>query len=442
MDNTNNNFNNVQLPSYMMGIPFQLSSENVKTKMSQLGKSDSHTFLNLVLDEVITNFKEKNEFKVLSETILEDTKRELVISYFGKKFPVKLYFKDYLVNMYSQKTYLSTEELKTLEDSIGVVCEVVFTSNIKSSYLFQLKLVNSMFKDICALVDCTTNSLFSGKWLNSMATSTVSPSLTHIYNLIIEHDEEGNVWIHTRGLRRCNLYEIELLNLNGENYQYCSLVLPYLISNLVENKSQPEKEPILIGDKISLWLEKTQDSLSNFNKIIGVRPKDRKKLDEFYMTAYAYINNSKKEISELLPLLENPDFLENLIEKERISIMAKEFFDFFIKVVEKQEVALTLKKYIKNLKNPDPQIFEGRIKATFPIDEDYMTQNRRWETLWFKFVSTTNSRTIKGELLDDAKYIDELSKGDIVEFGFEIINDWIIFSEIGELTPENLYLLV
>ncbi len=442
MDKSNNNFNNVQLPSYMMGIPFQLSTESIRNKMSKMAKTDSQTFLNLILDEVISNLKDVHEFTVIGETILSEAKREIVISYYGKKYPVKLYFKDYLVDKYNQKTYLSSDELKTLEDSIGVVTEVMFTSNIKSSYLFQLKLVNSMFKDICALVDCSANTLFSGKWLNNMATSTVSPSLTYIYNLNIKHDDEGNVWIHTQGLRRCNLYELELLNLNGENYQYCSIILPYLISNLIDNKIQPENTPIVVGDKIVLWLENSKESIKQYNGIIGTRPVDREKLDDFYMCTYAYINNSKQEVCELIALLENPDFLENLVEKERISIMAKEFFDFFIKVVEKQEVALTLKKYIKNLKNPDPKIFEGRIKATFPIDEDYVILNRYTETLWFRFISTTNSRTIKGELLEDAKYIDELSKGEIVEFGFEIINDWIIFSEIGELTPENLYLLV
>ncbi|MFV0519563.1 MAG: DUF4026 domain-containing protein [Lachnospirales bacterium] len=441
----NNNLNNpnlLQVPSYMMAIPYNLASSEILETMVKTKSFDNIVFLNLVLDEIILSIKNSKEFIFHTETYVSETIRKVNIEFRGSLYSVKLYFKDFVKDDYLQRTYLSKEEMSALENSMGVVTEIMFNENICKSYLFQLKLVNTLFGEVCALADCSSRALFSGKWLNNMAIASVPPNTSYMYNLHIVNDNMANTWIYTEGLRRCNIYDIEFLNLNLENYQICSILLPYLVSNLVEHRMPKEGMPIYLGENIYLSLHNSSDAIKKYRGIIGTNSDDRKNLHHYYLTAFAYIEHKTKELSELVPFLVEPTFTESLIEKERKNTMAREFFDLFVKIIEKQEVVSNLKKFVKNLKNPELQILEGRIKAAFPIDEDKVTIDRTNENLWFKFIKNTDKKTIKGELMSEPIYIEELNSGEVVEFSYNFINDWIIFSEIGEITPENLYLLL
>lgn len=87
-----------------------------------------------------------------------------------------------------------------------------FGKDHKSSFHFQLKLIDALMPEPVAIIDESAEQIFSGQWAHLAAASNTPPSPQYIYQIHAVTDEKDEVWLHTHGLARCGLPEIEILD--------------------------------------------------------------------------------------------------------------------------------------------------------------------------------------------------------------------------------------
>ncbi len=424
--------NDVRRTSLMMAVPYSMAFEEFVEIASEDGELNQEKLLNLTLDRAIENIKSNNEFKFVGLKESSDSQRLIEVEYKGTIYPVFLFFEAFDKRNFWPKTALIDLESKEIDNSpIGIVTETMFTEDFEKSYMFQLKLVNSLFDITLVLADMSSNALFSGKWLYEVCKMSAMPSPTFLFTIHNVASESGERWQHTHGLRRCNLFELEILNVTEETSSKCANLLSYLGLFLLTSEKPKELEPTVVGRGIVIALQNYEDAIKKYGDIMGCTESDRVGHDEFYMAVFVYLRDDdeeKKVLNEVSPLLntmDNPIFYVRNSESVRMAKSARVFFNGFLKLAE----------------------IEGTypiIKGGIIVDEEHQNDEDeiKREHLWFDFLEYDEElKTIKGILQNQPYYIKALNAGDVVVFNFDEITDWIVYQKENIFTPNNVYLI-
>ena len=182
----------------------------------------------------------------------EDLPGKLVISYDGVEYDVGFYIGDfYTEEMYQWQLQYFTEEEKeqilNVKKALNVYMK--FEGNPRKCYHLQLKLVYAMIPEMVALCDESAERMLNKKWVELAAKSNVLPSPTSLYTVQAVYDE-NEVWLHTHGLCRCNLHEIEILGSNKDDSgTHYDLISSYACRLLDENNPVEEDDVNEIGEE-------------------------------------------------------------------------------------------------------------------------------------------------------------------------------------------------
>ena len=131
---------------------------------------------------------------------------------------------------------------------IGITTSLTFTDDIMESYHFQLKFLNCIIPDKAAVVDFNTHRIFSPLWIKSVAVSSVSPGPNYVFSVNMLRDKNNLHWVYTYGLNRCGFYELEVLNTEKEDVNFCASVLNITANKaLADNEFPNESEPMEIA---------------------------------------------------------------------------------------------------------------------------------------------------------------------------------------------------
>ncbi len=421
----------VQLTSLMMAVPYSEAFDEFIEAVTENGEVNKKKFWNLVLDKAIENIDANKEFKYLETMKSIGDSRFIKVEYKGEVFPVNLFFDVFEKSHFASKTALVEEELREIENvSFGLVVEIMFDEDIEKSYMFQLKLVNSIFHKTLVLADLSSDSMFSGKWLHEVCRMSAMPSPTYLFTIHSILGDNGEVWQHTHGLRRCNLFELEILNATKETALKCGNLLSYLGLFLLTSDKPREYEPLFVGRGIIVILINYKEAMKRYENILGCTENDRTGHDEFYMSVFVFASETDvvicklSEAPKLLDTMEDPIFFVRNSETTRMAKSAKVFFGDFLRLVELDE------SY-------------GIIKGGIVVDDEYQDDDEEInrEHLWFKFIEYNEEvGIVKGILLNQPYYISTLKVEDTVTFNFDEITDWIVYVGENSITPSNVYL--
>ncbi len=421
----------VMVTSLMMAVPYSETYDEFFAAATENGEVNKSKFWDLTLDNTIANIGSNQEFKYLGTLKSFEDTRLIKVEYEGEIFPVNIFFEVFDKNNFIHKTALLDTESSEIENTkIGLVVEIMFTEDIELSYMFQLKLVNSLFDKTLCLVDLSTSSIFSGKWLREVCRMSAMPSPTYLFTIHSILGDNGEVWQHTHGLRRCNLFELEVLNVTKETAEKCGNLLSYLGLFLLTSDKPREYEPLFVGRGIIVALQNYKDGIKRYENILGCNESDREGHDKYYMSVFVYESEADvvickfSEASKLLESMDDPIFFVRNSETNRMAKSARVFFEDFMKLVDvKDNFAI--------------------IKGGIVVDDEYQDEegevNR--EHLWFKFIEYNDEiGVVKGVLLNQPYYIRTLKADDIVTFNFDEITDWIVYTDKNTFTPSNVYL--
>lgn len=325
-----------------------------------------------------------------------------------------------------------------------------FEGNTLQSFLFQLKVLNTIVPNASIVIDFSAYRLLSGKWLKMTAQSDVPPSPDYLYVLHTVYEEkEGKTdyWFHTHGLLRCGIVELEMLNFGSGPQQMYDL-----INNVVKMfLSKPIKENEIFttgydGMNINLIWLRHEEIMKDLPQTILGGVKDRVGKD-----------NPHKEPSGILfgvedgnfvspeiyasSLAQNPIYYISNEETYRMSELAKERYTYFVSLFDKHAAKNKKSFFQRIFKRKDDDKRQPFI-AKLGLTVDNANSATEKEHLWFEVLSCTDNK-IKGKLLNQPYWISSLNEGDINTYPIELLTDWMIYDSDGNrYTPDSIYQLL
>lgn len=325
------------------------------------------------------------------------------------------------------------EKVENARAGLGVGME--FSEDVLASYHAQLKIVHALLPEAVAVLDASSEKILSGKWVALAAASKVAPAPRYIYTVQAVGGEDDCVWLHSHGMNRCGMPELEILNSTKEMYQTHYNILETLANRLLEFTEVPEPgEPIYLArvtEKIPLYV-----TMADWKEAVAQYPKEmlggeKDRVDSHnentcgifvYPTYEALQNREYAPIRVFDKLLkENPIYMISTKETERMKRLAKERLPYMLKSAE----------------NPDYKIL---VKIGLDIDEEFREQQNQFEHIWFELLEVSE-HSLRGRLIQEPYYVKSMHEGSEGSYPLEKITDWCIYTKNGRLTPDDAYLM-
>ena len=167
-------------------------------------------------EEKIRRISRMEGVEVLSVASENDGEQPFItISYHGETYAVDLSpypAYDSYKSIQRRHIFSDEENEELAKAEFGLMVIMPFGKDHKSSFHFQLKLIDALMPEPVAIIDESAEQIFSGQWAHLAAASNTPPSPQYIYQIHAVTDEKDEVWLHTHGLARCGLPEIEILD--------------------------------------------------------------------------------------------------------------------------------------------------------------------------------------------------------------------------------------
>ena len=330
--------------------------------------------------------------------------------------------------------FLSEEEIEKIvnvEEAYGIFMK--FNADAKKSFQLQLKIALAIVPNLIGVYDESAEVILPPKYVKMTANSKVKPGPDELYVVQAVTGENGEIWLHTHGLCRCGITELEILQSNIENYENHYNLISTFASYLLDKKNYfntrevvanigmlVNKEPIVVT--CVPWTKGLKEYKKNLN--LG-NITDREYVHNSKTSLIFIYKNKKDEINKKYSKVDeynnlwgkNPLFYISVEETERMKALAIERFDFV-----KQEV-----------NKKDNKIF---VKLAVPVDS-----GDNLEHLWGEVVEVEGDR-FKAKIENEAYYINELHAGDEVWFTIDSVTYWKIYTPKFVVEPSKAYLLV
>lgn len=339
--------------------------------------------------------------------------------------------------MYRTQHFFPDIDIEFISNAkIGLLVSMEFGKEPLESYHAQLKIINEMVPDIVAVIDDSSEKILSGKWVKLAAKSAVPPAPRYIYTVqAVSSGDDGCVWLHSHGMNRCGMPELEILDSSKETYQEHYNVIETLANRLLEME-----EPIQTGEPLFL-ARMTEEipmvvTLIDWKEAVENYPEDmlggRKDREEGHnqntCAVYVYAQYDDIEKRNYSPvsvfdefMKDNPLYMISTKETERMKKQARERLDYMIKAFE----------------NKDNKII---VKIGLEIDEEFRDDQNQHEHIWFELQEVLDG-SIKGALIQEPYYVKDMHEGSVGIYDFDKITDWLIYTRERRLTTDDVYLL-
>lgn len=356
---------------------------------------------------------------------------KIILDYDKEEYEVNFYIAPFSAEHYiiesSQKNFSQEEKEKLKEARWALTIAMKFNKDSKKSYHLQLKLATSMVPNAIGIMDESAEKMLSGRWAKMTANSNVTPGADDLYSVQAVQDKNGEVWLHTHGLCRCGITELEILQSNNESYNYHYNIITTFASYLIDKKEEfrgsayigmlSNKQPIVVT------CESWTKGLKEYKNLELGNVKDRKKGHNSKTSIIFIYKNEEDEknkkltkVSEFNELWgDNPIFFISNEETARMKALAMERFD-----IVKEEANKTENKIC--------------IKIGLPVGGD-----NEFEHIWFELIEFEEDR-FKAKLLQKP-YNVKMREGTEDWYTVDDVTDWVIYTSDFAINPSNAFLL-
>lgn len=335
---------------------------------------------------------------------------------------------------------------------------VLFNEAVFDSYLFQLKLLNTIAPEAYIGIDSSSTSIFSIAWMKMIIAANVPPDPSYLYSIKVSYngdDDNKTYWYRTEGLLRCHCPELELVNIKqGEREMHDLLAVA---AHLQLDTKTKENVKYQVGyDGMGLYLSwiRWENALTDFPPNIPGGLTYRQGVDNLYARPSGILyavedNNLLVSPQVYVPIIKKqPIFLvttdvsarKKALAIDRWDIFAKAFVEFGKNKTQKKIPfwqKLLCKPKTQNEKSPD-WVFLVKIG----IDTHSPKLGYWKEHLWFEVLNIQNGE-FTGKLCNKPYGIQGLKIGDIKTYSIQNhFSDWKIYDPSDyEFTPDSAYLL-
>lgn len=413
---------NVDETSYMLAVPE--TRDEVVNFRKLIFDLKSSRMLDLLEDSLEKNDSSSDRLKIRVK--IEDCEYTAELSPYPVEIP----------SMYRLQHFFRDVDMERVANAeLGLMVEMEFTEDAQASYHAQLKIIASVLPDAIAVLDCSAEKVLSGKWVRMAAESSVSPAPRYIYIVQAVSSRMGNVWLHTHGLNRCHLPELEILDSSKDTYQGQYNIVENMANRMLEDGAPELKEPLYLArvtDDIPLFvtLVDWEEAVDGYGaRLLGGR-RDRKQGHNgntcciFCYTTPENLENHKyspvKVFDEVLE--DNPLYMITNKETARMKALALERL-----------------QYMKDmLGRPDTIIL---TKIGLEVDDEYKENENSKEHIWFELKEAKDGM-LTAELTQEPYYVSGLHQGDVCTYPESDLTDWLVMTKEERYTPDDVYQMI
>ena len=375
--------------------------------------------------------------EILEKREFEDgTDGYMRLSYKGEEFevgffPKGFYFEDY----YILPTYFfKQEDVEKLRNAkIALTIYMKLSGDAKKAFHFQLKLIHAIMPNLLAVLDESAEKLFPADWVKMSIGTAIYPSANDLYTVQAVSGKNGEVWLHTHGLCRFGLTELEILESDVENYNHHYNLIATLASYLLDKKNEvhfPEKGVYIgllnNGQPVVATCLSWTEGLKEYKKLKLGNVDDRKNGHNSRTSIIFIYQSEEEEEKQILSKVsvyndlwgENPLFFLSNEETDRMKSLAIERFSYVEKALQNKESDIIVKIGLQTDEN----------------DEDHL------EHIWFKLLDSKEGK-LKCKLLQEPYHVENMHEGDEGWYRIGEVTDWIIYEESFQINPGNVYIL-
>jgi len=406
--------------SYMIVLPMNVKDlDDPDILLGRLETSDLITVLDMNMDD---------EQGMVVDLKVGDKPYRVVM------FPTDIEVPD----MFRPQHDLTEEEYQKIDETtegLGICMD--FDDDNARCFHDQLRIIDAMFPDVLAVLDCPSEKLLSGRWVSLAARCNTLPSPRYLFTVQAINNGGDEVWLHTHGLKRCGMYELEILcstrDMCNDHYK----VIEAFAYHMLESK-----EGIKPGDAVFV--------AQSGGSYIVCTAVDWKEALKFYPDAELGTEEDRdddvhSEDTYVIMTYDSPDDEEN----KRYSLLQDYDEDlednpmFMLSSAETarmKSLAIERIPYMKlGFENKDNTVI---LKIGLTVDKEYWDDDDEpgREHIWFE-LKEIGDGCVVAELTQDPYYVSGMKKGDIGTYPFEDITDWMIFTKECTITPDDVYKL-
>ena len=367
----------------------------------------------------------------------------LTIGYLGEEYAVRMFPTEFQIpELYRIQHFFPDVDIEAIQKShegLSVIME--FGTDPLASYHLQLKIIHAAIPKKLAVFDDSSEKILSGTWVELAAASAVAPAPRYLYTAQAVSDEDGTVWLHSHGLNRCGLPELEVLASDKENYQSHYSILEMMANRMLEmDHPLEEGEPLYLAQlSRDVHLVTTQinwkHAVEFFDENMLGGTCDREEGHNgntsvifTYPTQESFDEGRLSSVQVYDELLkDNPVYLLSTAETNRMKALAAERLSYVKKAYE----------------DPDNKIL---LKLGLTVDEEHRSEENDKEHIWFELMQILpepeeNGEEFLAQLTQEPYYISGLNSGDMGEYRWDQVTDWLIYTPERRLSADDVYLL-
>lgn len=402
-----------------------------KSFMLVIPANNNEDYLNNCFERIsaIKGVKIKDKDFVVEKGLIR-----LILEYEDEEYEVGVYPGGISVpEYYLSKSFFFSEEEKEaiLKAQKSLTIFMKFSDNYKKSYHLQLKLVVAMVPDLIGVMDESAEKMLPAKWVFMTAESNVLPNPKSLFTVQAVAGKNKEVWLHTHGLCRCGIPELEILESDEANYQnHYNLISTYAMHLLDKKNDLPNFE---VGCFIGRLINGYPVVVTSRSWTEGIREYKRLKLGNLKDRSGGH--NTKTNIIFLYQSEED----ENNRVLSKISIYDKLWGENPLFYFSDEETfrmkALAMERfnYVKEaFKDKDNTVL---IKVGLPLKE-----KGKFEHIWFELLEVKGKK-FKGKLTQEPYDVPDMHTGDEEWYTVDDVTDWIVYTKDFTVNPDNAYLL-
>ena len=348
---------------------------------------------------------------------------QLTIGYLGKEYLVRMIPTEFKIpELYRIQHFFpdeDVEKLKKAHEGLGVILE--FGEDPLEAYHLQLKIVHAALPKKLAVFDDSAEKVLSGKWVALAAASAVAPAPRYLYTAQAVSDEGGAVWLHSHGLNRCGLPELEVLASDQEHYQSHYGILEAMANRMLElNEPLEEGEPLYLAqlsEEVHLVTTRIgwNHAVKYFDENLLGGLCDREEGHNGNTSViFAYPTQEAFEQGQLSSvrvyddfLKDNPIYLVSAKETERMKALAQARLAYVKRAYEDPDNKILLKLELNG------------------------------ESHWFELMQILPEAGDEGEEI----LVQDLNSGEMGEYAWNQVTDWLIYTSERRISADDVYLL-
>ncbi|MBQ6017382.1 MAG: DUF4026 domain-containing protein [Clostridiales bacterium] len=335
-------------------------------------------------------------------------------------------------HVFSEEEYQLIDEARS-----GIVVNMDFDEENARCFHDQLRIIDAMFPDILAVLDCPAEKLLSGVWVSLAAQSDTPPSPRYLFTVQAISGDNDEVWLHSHGLKRCGMYELEILCSDSEMCNEHYKIIESFAFQMIENEEAFEPgEAVFVAQISRSYVVCTavdwKEALKFYPEATLGTEEDRDdevhSEDTYVLMMYNNPDAEKAKQYSKIQLINphlknNPMFLFSNSETERMRSLAVERIP-----------------YMKmGFENKDNKVI---VKIGLLTDKEYWKDDKpQREHIWFE-LKEVKEDSVVAELTQEPYYVSGIKPGDTGTYPFSDITDWLIYTKDGNITPDDAYRLI